>query len=104
MLVQVLDEELMEKKKAPEELIAETMNIVNDCHEESGEELMDRVRDLQNQFDGLSENCYESKELCEEATSAMQVITHVRTHAHTLTYMYTLSHTHTHTHTTELQV
>ena len=34
---------------------------------------MSRVKTLQNQFDKLSETCYESRELCEEATAAMQV-------------------------------
>ena len=34
---------------------------------------MSRVKTLQNQFDKLSETCYESRELCEEATAAIQV-------------------------------
>ena len=36
-------------------------------------DLMSRVKTLQNQFDKLSETCYESRELCEEATAAIQV-------------------------------
>ena len=65
----------MNKKKVPEEVTAEAMNIINDCREGSGESLMSRVRGLQNRFDQLVENCYESRELCEEATAAIQVVT-----------------------------
>ena len=49
------------------------MNIIRDCQTGSGGDLMSRVKTLQNQFDKLSETCYESRELCEEATAAMQV-------------------------------
>ena len=50
------------------------MNIIRDCQTGSGVDLMSRVRTLQNQFDKLSETCYESRELCKEATAAMQVV------------------------------
>ena len=63
----------MEKKKVPEDLATEAMNIIKDCSEGSGEELHGRVADLQNRFDQLCEACYEAKELCEEATADMQV-------------------------------
>ena len=53
--------------------MVEAMNIIRDCTEGSGVELRTRVEDLQNQFDGLCESCYEAKELCEEATAAIQV-------------------------------
>ena len=74
-ILQALDEELLNKKKIPEEVMNEAMNIIKDCREGSGESLMSRVRGLQNRFDQLVENCYESRELCEEATAAMQVVT-----------------------------
>ena len=63
----------MEKKRLPEDLTAEAMNIINDCAEGSGRGLLVRLEDLQNRFDQLLEGCYESKELCEEATADMQV-------------------------------
>ena len=63
----------MERKKVPEELAAEAMNIIRDCEEGSGAELWERVENLQNRFDQLSDDCYEARELCEEATAAMQV-------------------------------
>ena len=53
--------------------MVEAMNIIRDCAEGSGAELRTRVEDLQNRFDGLCESCYEAKELCEEATAAIQV-------------------------------
>ena len=71
--VQALDEDLLAKKKIPEELASEAMNIIRGCLEGSGGEMMTRVRNLQNRFDELSERCYESRELCEEATAALQV-------------------------------
>jgi predicted HAD superfamily phosphohydrolase len=63
----------MEKKKVPEDLRTEAMNIIRDCAEGSGAELRGRLEDLQNRFDRLCETCYEAKELCEEATADMQV-------------------------------
>ena len=81
-ILQALDEELLNKKKIPEEVMNEAMNIIKDCREGSGESLMSRVRGLQNRFDQLVENCYESRELCEEATAAMQVVTPHTSHFH----------------------
>ena len=64
----------MEKKKVPEDLRTEVMNIIRDCAEGSGAELRGRLEDLQNRFGGLCGTCYEAKELCEEATADMQVL------------------------------
>jgi hypothetical protein len=71
-ILDTLDGELMEKKKVPEDLRTEAMNIIRDCAEGSGAELRGRLEDLQNRFDRLCETCYEAKELCEEATADMQ--------------------------------
>ena len=72
-VLKALDGDLLAKKKLPEDVASEAMNIIRDCQTGSGGDLMSRVRTLQNQFDKLSETCYESRELCEEATAAMQV-------------------------------
>ena len=56
----------------PEDIQTEAMNIISEYMEGSGEELLEQVRSLQSRFDQLSHTSMENKELCEEATSAMQ--------------------------------
>ena len=69
---QDLDEEALGKKPLPESVYAEAMNIIKMCREGSGEAIQVKARELQNRFDELSLSIAEQRELCEEATAAMQ--------------------------------
>ena len=69
---QTLDEDVLSHKKDPEELHSKAMNIIKACCEGSGEEILHCSQQLQSRFDALSQVTLESRELCEEATSAMQ--------------------------------
>ena len=73
LLSQTLDEEVLNKKRVPEDVFAEAMNIIKECQEGSGEGIKSKAQELQNQFDELSQRTVETGELCEEATSAIQV-------------------------------
>ena len=48
------------------------MNIITECCDGSGDEILNHSRQLQARFDALSQSSLESQELCEEATSALQ--------------------------------
>ena len=48
------------------------MNIIKACCKGSGDEILHRSEELESRFDALSQVTLESRELCEEATSAMQ--------------------------------
>ena len=64
---------MLNKKRVPEDVLAEAMNIIKECQEGSGKGIRSKAQELQNQFDELSQRTLEVQELCEEATSAMQV-------------------------------
>ena len=69
---QTLDEDILSHKKDPEELHSKAMNIIKASCKGSGDEILHRSQELQSRFDALSQVTLESRELCEEATSAMQ--------------------------------
>lgn len=62
----------MAKKKDPEEIVTEAMNVLKDCLKGSGQEISNKSKDLEQRFDVLSQSSAERQELCEEALSAMQ--------------------------------
>ena len=70
--IQELDGEALGKKPVPEDIHAEAMNIIRACLEGSGGAVQAEARKLQERFDALSQRIVEQRELCEEATAAMQ--------------------------------
>ena len=66
---QDLDEEALGKKPLPESLYAD---IIKMCPEGPGEAIQQKAHELQNRFEKLSLSITEQRELCEEATAAMQ--------------------------------
>ncbi len=71
-ILESLDDDVLEHKRLPEEVMSEAMNLLKACREGSGGEVAELARELQARFDNLSERSLESKELCEEATSELQ--------------------------------
>ena len=69
---QTLDEDILKRKKDPEELQSKAMSIVSACSEGSGDEILSRSNELQSRFDTFSQMSLEHQEQCDDTKSAMQ--------------------------------
>ena len=69
----MLDDDVMDKKRASSDLEDEAASIIDLCRAGSGTKLLEQSQLLVSRFDNLSQTSAEWKETCEEAMATMQV-------------------------------
>ncbi len=70
--LQILDDELLEKKREPEDVVSESTNLLKECQDNSGADVFTKSKEMDTRFATLSQESVERLELCEEALSACQ--------------------------------